>query len=108
MDHSEQQLHTLTRWSVKAGNEEAFIRAWQEFSEWTLRHHPGVGEARLLQDPERPGLFVVFRLWKDTRSIEAWRQSPEFRGFITEAMKLCDDVQPHLLKMVGHARKSSL
>jgi quinol monooxygenase YgiN len=102
----EQQLHTLTIWSVKEGNEEAFIRSWQEFAQWTLRHHPGAGEADLLRDDERPRLFVVLRRWKDTRSIEAWRQSPEFREFITEAMKLCDDVQPHFLKTVAQARKS--
>ena len=105
MNQSEQQLHTLTMWSVEAGNEEAFIRCWQEFAQWTLRHHPGAGEAGLHQDDERPGLFVVFRPWKDLKSIEAWRQSPEFREYITEAMKLCDDVQPHFLKTVAHARK---
>jgi heme-degrading monooxygenase HmoA len=92
-------------WSVKEGNEEAFIRAWQEFAQWTLRHHPGAEEAGLLQDDERPRLFFVFRPWRDLKSIQAWRQSSEFREFITEAMKLCDDVQPHFLKMVAHARK---
>ena len=105
MNQSEQQLHTLTMWSVKEGHEEAFIRCWQEFAQWTLRHHPGAGEAGLQQDDERPRRFVVFRRWKDLKSIEAWRQSPEFREFITEAMKLCDDVQPHFLKTVAHARK---
>ena len=105
MNQSQKQLHTLTMWSVKEGYEEAFIRSWQEFSEWMLRHHPGAGEADLLKDYEHLGLFVVFRPWKDLKSIEAWRQSSEFREFIMEAMKLCDGVQPHFLKTVAGARK---
>ena len=110
MEHSEQQLYTLSMWSVRAGNEEAFIRCWREFAEWTLEHHPGAveGEARLLQNREQAGLFVSFRPWKDTPSIEAWRESPEFMDSITEAMKLCDDVQPHLLKTVAYARQGSV
>jgi quinol monooxygenase YgiN len=109
VEHSQQQLYTLSRWSVKSGNEEAFIHAWQEFSEWTLRHRPGAeGEARLLQDHEHPGLFFAIRLWEDTQSIEGWRKSPEFREFITKAVTLCEDVHPHLLTTVACARKSSV
>lgn len=72
--------YTVGVWMVKAGNEDAFIRAWAAFARWTVDNVPGAREARLLQDMDRPQWFISLGPWDDADSIDAWRQRPRARG----------------------------
>jgi len=94
------QLYTLGIWIVKAGNEKAFIDAWRAFAEWTLKNQPGNAKATLLQDEEQPQCFISFGPWKDKKSIESWRNQPEFKEFIKKAKDLCENIKPYTLKAV--------
>ena len=92
--------YTLGNWSVKPGNEGAFISEWKTFAAWTARNHPGAGTGYLLQDPEHPQQFVSFGSWESTEIIQDWRKSSEFQAFVTKVKTLCDGFQPHTLRLV--------
>jgi len=100
------QIYTLGIWSVKPGNEVAFIEAWKTFAEWTVRHQPGAIGAFLLQDITNPQRLISSGPWKDAESIQAWRGMPEFKEFITRARDLCEDIQPYTLKLVAEVAAS--
>jgi len=88
-------------WSVRPGNEQAFIAAWKEFSAWTALHQRGSGYGNLLQDLENPSRFISFGPWDDLESVRAWRQQPEFRKALTRFMDLCDEVTPGTFRLVA-------
>ncbi|MDD1664638.1 MAG: antibiotic biosynthesis monooxygenase, partial [Methanomicrobiales archaeon] len=87
-------LYAVGVWSVRPGNEAAFIAAWRDFATWTYSHVKGPGKGTLLQDLENPGRFVSFGPWEDLESIQAWRQQPDFRKAFARFMELCDEVVP--------------
>ncbi len=95
------ELYTLGIWTVKAGNEKAFIDAWRVFAAWTVKNQPGSAKATLLQDEEQPRRFISFGPWKDKESIQSWRNQPEFKEFFAKARDLCEDIQPHILESVA-------
>ena len=95
------QPYTLGNWTVKAGNEEAFIAEWKAFAEWSSKNQPGAGYGYLLQDPEHPQQFVSFGPWENLDAIRAWRERPEFKAFVGKVKMLCDNFQPHTLKLVA-------
>lgn len=95
-----EELYTLGIWTVKAGNEQAFVGAWKTFAKWTLKNQPGNANATLLQDEDQPQRFISFGPWKNHKSIQLWRNQPEFKEFIVKARGLCEDIKPHTLKSV--------
>ena len=101
------QLYTSGLWSVRPGKEADFIRAWEQFAQWTSEHQPGVGDGRLLQDPEHPDKFLSFGPWESAERIAEWRSRPEFAAFVTTARELCEDIQPRTLKLVVHVPSRS-
>jgi heme-degrading monooxygenase HmoA len=105
MNESE-ELYSLGIWTAKLGNEDALISAWQQFAQWTLEHQPGAGEARMVQDLEHPNRFITFGPWEDAQSLQAWRQTSEFIGFVRRARELCEEIQPNTLKTVAHVTRS--
>ena len=94
------QLYTVGLWSVKPGSEAAFVAAWREFADWTVKHQPGALEGHLLQDIDESSRFVSFGPWKDAQSIQAWRERPEFQTFLAKVRELCEVVQPGTLRSV--------
>ena len=94
-------VYTFGLWSVKPGKEGDFIAAWEAFARWTSEHQAGmVGEARLLEDIDRPRRFVSIGGWSDKQKVQAWRELPEFRAFFAKVGELCEETQPHMLKPV--------
>ncbi|MCC7565697.1 MAG: antibiotic biosynthesis monooxygenase [Methanomicrobiaceae archaeon] len=94
-------IYTVGRWTVKPGNEPAFIGRWKEFAEWTIRHQPGALEAILLQDLGEVQRFISFSPWEDALSVEEWRGRPEFQNFMAQARELCDEIVPGTMKRVA-------
>ncbi len=95
------QPYTLGIWNVMRGNEEAFIIEWRTFARWTAEHFPDGGTGHLLQDSERSSWFVSFGSWKDSETIKAWRAAPEFQAFAAKAKSLCENFEPHSMKLVA-------
>ena len=88
-------------WSVRPGNEQAFIEAWKEFSAWTALRQRGSGYGKLLQDLDNPSRFISFGPWDDLEGVQSWRQQPEFRKTIARFMELCDQVTPGIFREVA-------
>src|SRR5258708_4415422 len=97
------QLYTLGNWMVKAGNEKTFIAEWQAFARWTAANQMGAGAAHLLQDPDHPRQFISFGPWETDSAIRAWRESPEFKAFVSKVRELCDEFQPRSLVEVARS-----
>src|SRR5437868_5401758 len=96
MENKNQQLpiYTLGIWVIKPGKEAAFIDEWTSFAHWMKEYTPGVGQGKLLQDAQNPSRFISMGPWEDMKSIQAWRESEEFKAFVGKAQALCDDFQP--------------
>ena len=93
-------LYTAGIWVAKKGKERNFIAAWKEFAEWTSSNVVGAGNARLLQDIEKPERFISFGPWESVESIQQWRNKQEFKEFFAKAKELCESIQPNSLKAV--------
>ncbi len=46
-------VYTLGIWTVKQGNEAAFIRTWDDFAQWTSMNQKGAQIAVLVQDTQK-------------------------------------------------------
>ncbi|MGD8406911.1 MAG: antibiotic biosynthesis monooxygenase [Anaerolineales bacterium] len=102
------QLYTLGTWKVKLGKEAEFVEAWQAFADWTSLNQPGAGEGILLQNEDRPDLFISFGPWESAENVVHWRAQPEFQDFLSNARDLCIEMQPQNMVQVGRSvpRKS--
>lgn len=96
------QVYTSGDWRVISGKEAQFIEAWRKFAEWTSANVPGAGEARLLQDPEHPNMFLSFGPWDTLEHVQDWRSRPEFAAFVARARGLCEEIRPRTLTVVAH------
>jgi heme-degrading monooxygenase HmoA len=97
----QKEIYTLGIWSVKSGDEPEFIRAWTEFAHWTSEHIEGCGKGYLLQDETNASRFISYGPWADENAIQKWRDSQEFKDFVSKVRILCDDFQPNTLKLVA-------
>lgn len=94
--------YTSGRFSVKPGEEEAFISAVEAVSDWTMVNFPSVREITLLRDSSRKGSFFTLFHWEDEDSIEAWRADPEFGAHMTQISEHCDAVEVFTLQRTRH------
>ncbi len=97
-------IYTLGIWTVKPDKEKEFINAWTEFANWTDKNISGPGKAYLLQDEKNPLRFISFGPWDNEKSIQEWRESPDFKSFVTKVRELCDDFQPNTLKVASTSK----
>lgn len=97
------QLYTAATWTVKPGKEAKFIRAWDEFAQWTSRDQPGARQGLLLQDIDNPARFLSFGPWESAERVAEWRAKPEFSAFLAKARELCEDIRPSTLKVVAQS-----
>jgi heme-degrading monooxygenase HmoA len=94
------ETYTLGIWTVKPGKEGEFIRDWASFADWTSENISGTGKAYLLQDEKSSLRFISFGPWDNPGSIQKWRESTEFKNFVTKVKDLCDEFQPNTLKVI--------
>lgn len=96
-------MYTLGIWTVKRGNEDAFIRTWTAFAEWTSGNIKGSGKAYLLQDEKDPLRFISFGPWESKEIIQHWRDTDEFKAFVAEVTALCESFEPNTLRVVSNS-----
>jgi heme-degrading monooxygenase HmoA len=80
-------------WTVKSGEEDAFLADWKEFVSWAAEL-PGSGEFRLLRDIDLPNRYVSFGSWEDHDAQNAWTQHAEFAERLGRVRAHCDDFTP--------------
>lgn len=95
------ETYTLGIWTVKPGKEKEFINEWTSFANWTSKNISGTGKAYLLNDEKNSLRFISFGPWDNESVIQQWRDSNEFKNFVTRVKDLCDDFQPNTLKVVS-------
>ncbi len=101
MENQQNEIYTLGIWLAKPGHEKELISEWTAFARWINKNIPGAGKAYFLQDGKNPLRFISFGPWDSEATIQAWRESNEFKAFVAKAMQLCDDFQPNTLRIVA-------
>lgn len=87
-------------WTVKAGNEDAFVAAWTEFADWGLAAH-GPAQAWLLRDRDHREQFVSIGPWPSDEAIAAWRADPGFGARVGRIRELIEQFEPRTLDAVA-------
>jgi heme-degrading monooxygenase HmoA len=93
------ETYTSGTWSVKDGEEEAFVAAWREFVRWASELD-GSGTFHLVRDVDRPRRYVSFAPWESFEAQQAWKALPEFPERIGRVRAHCDDFEPSVLELV--------
>ena len=93
------ETYTSGTWTVKAGEEDAFVEEWKAFVTWASAM-PGSGTFRLVRDLEQPGRYQSFAPWESFEAQNAWKEQPEFRERIGRVRSHCDDFMPAVLELV--------
>lgn len=97
---AEGTIYSVGFWTVKAGKEEAFLKTWTDFANWTLNNQKGSLNVVMLQDSEQKNRFISFGPWENLESIQEWRQRPEFKAAFLKLKDLCDEIKPNTMKSV--------
>jgi len=92
-------------WTVKPSKIEEFIKAWQTQVEWLVENHPSGwgGEALLLQDIGNPNKFISFAWSTMPEKTEELLAGTEFQSFMASIKDLCEEIQPHRMRVVGYS-----
>lgn len=96
----EEIVYSVGFWTVKTGKEEAFLKTWTDFANWTLHNQKGSLNVVMLQDLDQKNRFISFGPWENLESIQAWRQRPEFKAAFLKFKELCDEIKPNTMKSV--------
>jgi quinol monooxygenase YgiN len=78
-------------WVTKAGQEEEFVRRWEEFTDWSAQHAHGARSFVLVRDERDPRHFLSFGTWDDPAAIRAWRSTQEFATRLSACVELCQE-----------------
>ena len=71
------ETYSSGMWTVRAGEEEAFVEDWRAFAEWSSKQ-PGAGTLRLTRDVKNRSRFLSFTPWESIERLHAWQNMPEF------------------------------
>lgn len=97
-------IYAVGIWSVRPGNERAFMEAWMDFASWTSWLE-GSRYGNLLQDLRDPARFVSFGAWEDMECIRAWHRQPEFKKSFDRFLELCDGITPGTFHLVAETAR---
>lgn len=80
-------------WIAKDGQEDELVARWTEFVEWTVKEMgDGATESPILiRDAANPKHFISFGGWRDSETVKAWREHPEFQERLGRCREVCDD-----------------
>lgn len=101
----ERKIYSAGIWTVKPGREEAFLRRWKEFALWTDEHQKGVISVVMVQDLDKPNVFISIGPWVDQDSIRQWRETPAFGAAFRDFRDLCEKIEPYTMKGVFSLEK---
>jgi heme-degrading monooxygenase HmoA len=93
------ETYTSGVWSVKAGEEDAFVQEWTDFVTWAGTF-PGSGTFRLVRNVDLPNTYQSFAPWESFEAQNEWKEQPEFRERIMRVRSHCEDFQPFVYELV--------
>jgi quinol monooxygenase YgiN len=81
-------------WNVKHGKEDAFVQAWTDALEWTMKVTDGAAQSfTLIRDENDPQRFLSFGAWRDKSDVKAWRELPDLPIYLGRIKDLCEDFE---------------
>jgi heme-degrading monooxygenase HmoA len=93
------ETYTSGLWTVKPGEEDAFVREWTEFVTWASGFD-GSGAFRLVRDLDQPNTYLSFAPWESFEAQQAWKGEPEFRERIGRVRSHCEDFRPLVYELI--------
>ena len=93
------ETYTGGLWTVRSGEEDAFVVAWKEFVGWATGMR-GSQTFRLVRNLDRPNQFQSFAPWESFEAQNEWKQHPEFPERIGRVRQHCEDFQPSTYELV--------
>jgi heme-degrading monooxygenase HmoA len=95
-------VYTHAMWQVKAGSEEAFIRAWERLAEAlsALQRKPLWGT--LIRSSQDRTLFYSFGPWQSEADVAAMRADEAAQRAFRELIDLCERATPGAFELVKH------
>src|SRR5438093_5978306 len=94
------ETYTRGSWTVKPGEEDAFVQEWTAFVTWASSM-PGSGTFRLVRDLDHPSHYRSFAPWESFEAQNAWKELSEFRERIMPVLSHCEDFQPSTHELVA-------
>ena len=92
------KTYTSGVWTVKPGEDDAFVAAWTTFVSET--ETSGAGTFHLVRDADNPSRYMSFAPWESFDAQHDWRSSPGFAELIAAAQAHCDDFQSFTYELV--------
>jgi heme-degrading monooxygenase HmoA len=97
------ETYTSGIWTVKTGEDDAFVEAWTDFVRWASGFE-GSGTFRLVRDLEQPSSYLSFAPWESFEAQQAWKEAPEFRERIGRVRSHCEDFRPLVYELVTEVK----
>jgi len=94
------QTYTETAWVVKPGQEDEFIRRWQDWAEWAAVQGL-TASAKLLRDVERPNRFLSLGPWESMDRVRRWRTAEGFQERIARLQEVLESFEPRTFEQVA-------
>lgn len=92
-------MYTSAVWNVKDGQEDAFVRRWQQSVDAAALELPGI-VFRLLRDVENPGRFLSSAgPWRSVEQINAMRSSDGFQQSMAAMADVLDSYEISTLEL---------
>jgi heme-degrading monooxygenase HmoA len=101
------EVYTTGSWKPNAGEEAAFVEAWQEFASWASQM-PGAGALRLARDVGDQTRFVSFGRWESPEAVHVWKGSAEFKERMSRVQRHVEQFAPAELEVVATVRAGSV
>ena len=95
------EIYTLGRWVVKAGQEATFIESWKELGAFFLSLPEPPGPGRLVQSMDDSKLFYSVGPWPNVESIAAMRANPHTPAVIGRLAALCEEATPGMFRIIA-------
>lgn len=93
------ETYTSGVWTVKPGEEDAFVAEWEDFVRWASEQ-PGAGTIRLVRDLDRPNRFMSFGPWDSFEAQHRWKQTPEFAERMQRVRQHVEAFEPSTNELV--------
>jgi len=96
------KTYTHSVWIVRPGQEEEFVRRWQDLADWSALQGLS-GAATLLRDFDDSRRFVSFAPWESLERVATWRGSRGFHERIARLHEVVDEFDPRTLIVVAES-----
>jgi heme-degrading monooxygenase HmoA len=92
-------LYTYADWLIREGQEDAFVRTWTAFVDWSASDTDAALGGMLLQDASDPRRFISIGPWKTADAAYEWFRKPELEARSARLRELAERFEPRFLQL---------